>query len=130
VEIELAARIASHGEKVPGLAQYAIQRFAEALEELPRAIASNSGVKASEVLSKLYAAHQQGQLHCGVDVEAGMPAVRDSVEGRVFDLYASKYWGIKFASAAACTVLSVDQIIMAKPAGGPKAKENKEWDED
>jgi len=22
------------------------------------------------------------------------------------------------------------QIIMAKPAGGPKPKENKEWDED
>jgi len=37
---------------------------------------------------------------------------------------------MKFATAAACTVLSVDQIIMAKPAGGPKVKENREYDDD
>jgi len=52
------------------------------------------------------------------------------VEAKILDLYASKFWSIKFACAAACTVLSVDQIIMAKPAGGPKAKENKDWDDD
>lgn len=45
VEIELAKRINSYGEKCPGLAQYAIQKFAESLEELPRALATNSGVK-------------------------------------------------------------------------------------
>jgi T-complex protein 1 subunit theta len=130
VEIELAARIASHGEKITGLAQYSIQKFAESLEQLPRSIAANSGVKASEVLSKLYAAHSEGKKFVGVDIETGVPAVCDSVEKKILDLYISKYWAIKFATAAACTVLSVDQIIMAKPAGGPKAKENKDWDED
>lgn len=45
MEIELAKRINSYGEKCPGLAQYAIQKFAESLEELPRALATNSGVK-------------------------------------------------------------------------------------
>ena len=44
-EIELAKEIASYGEKCPGLAQYAIQKFAESLEQLPRAIAVNAGVK-------------------------------------------------------------------------------------
>lgn len=29
-------------------------------------------------------------------------------------------WGLKYAVNAACTVLKVDQIIMAKRAGGPK----------
>ena len=49
----------------------------------------------------------------------------------ILDLYVTKYWGIKFATQAVCTVLRVDQIIMAKQAGGPKApKENKDWDED
>lgn len=38
--------------------------------------------------------------------------------------------GIKLATHAANTVLSVDQIIMAKAAGGPRAKENKDWDEE
>jgi len=99
-EIELASRIASFGEKVPGLSQYAIQKFAESLEQLPRAIASNSGVKASEVLSKLYAAHQEGKKFFGVDVAAGVPAVCDSVEAQIFDLYFTKYWAMKFATAA------------------------------
>ena len=44
-EIELGKEIASYGEKCPGLAQYAIQKFAESLEQLPRAIAVNAGVK-------------------------------------------------------------------------------------
>jgi len=44
-EIELGKEIASYGEKCPGLAQYAIQKFSESLEQLPRAIAVNAGVK-------------------------------------------------------------------------------------
>ncbi len=31
----------------PGLEQYAIKKFAEALESLPRALAENAGVKVS-----------------------------------------------------------------------------------
>jgi len=53
-EIELGKEIASYGEKCPGLAQYAIQKFAESLEQLPRAIAVNAGVKV--VLSRHSAA--------------------------------------------------------------------------
>jgi hypothetical protein len=53
----------------PGLEQYAITKFAESLEVVPRALAENSGVKATEVVSKLYAAHQQGQRNAGFDIE-------------------------------------------------------------
>jgi len=45
VEIELSKEIASFGEKCPGLAQYAIQKFAESLDEIPRALAGNAGLK-------------------------------------------------------------------------------------
>jgi hypothetical protein len=36
------------------------------------------------------------------------------------DLLVSKQWAIKLATEAARTVLSVDQIIVARQAGGPK----------
>jgi hypothetical protein len=36
--------------------------------------------------------------------------VMDSAEKALFDLYLAKYWGIRFATAAACTVLKVDQV--------------------
>ena len=40
----------------------------------------------------------------------------------IFDLLVVKLWGMKYAVNAAATILRVDQIIMAKRAGGPKAK--------
>ncbi|XP_006887108.1 PREDICTED: microsomal glutathione S-transferase 2 [Elephantulus edwardii] len=39
------------------------------------------------------------------------------LEAGVLDTYLGKYWAIKLATNAAVTVLRVDQIIMAKPAG-------------
>lgn len=53
----------------PGLDQYAIKKFAEAFEAIPRALAENSGVKANEVISKLYAVHQEGNKNVGFDIE-------------------------------------------------------------
>ncbi|CAG2217087.1 CCT8 [Mytilus edulis] len=129
-EIELAKQITTYGEGEPGLEQYAIKKFAESLENLPRAIAENAGAKATEVLSRLYAAHHEGKKNAGLDIETQGVGIKDSTEMKLVDLYLSKYWGLKFATQAACTILTVDQIIMAKAAGGPKPKENKDWDED
>lgn len=69
-ELELAKRIAEYGEKTPGLAQHAIKRFADALEVVPRTLAENAGLDATEVLSKLYATHQASEEGViGVDIE-------------------------------------------------------------
>nr|KAF6269174.1 chaperonin containing TCP1 subunit 8 [Pipistrellus kuhlii] len=130
-EIELAKQITSYGETCPGLEQYAIKKFAEAFEAIPRALSENSGVKANEVISKLYAVHQEGNKNVGLDIEAEVPAVKDMLEAGVLDTYLGKYWAIKLATNAAVTVLRVDQIIMAKPAGGPKPPTGKkDWDDD
>ena len=103
----------------------------EAFEAIPRALAENSGVKANEVISKLYAVHQEGNKNVGLDIEAEVPAVKDMLEAGVLDTYLGKYWAIKLATNAAVTVLRVDQIIMAKPAGGPKPPSGKKgWDDD
>jgi len=37
----------------------------------------------------------------------------------VYDHLETKKWAIKFAVDAILTVLRIDQIIVAKPAGGP-----------
>lgn len=49
---------------------------------------------------------------------------------RIYDHRYTKEWAIRLASEAAITVLRIDQIIVAKPAGGPKMQQNKNWDED
>ncbi|XP_043927332.1 T-complex protein 1 subunit theta isoform X2 [Protopterus annectens] len=130
-EIELSKQITSYGETCPGLDQYAIKKFAEAFEVIPRALADNSGVNSNEILSKLHAVHQEGNKTVGFDIESESAAVKDMLECGVLEPYLLKHWGIKLATNAAVTVLRVDQIIMAKPAGGPKApSEKKDWDED
>jgi len=129
VEIELAKQLSSISETYPGLEQYAIKKFAEAFEVIPKTLAENSGHKNTEVLSQLYAAHQEGKANFGFNIE-GEPQVVDVNEKGIYDLYLTKYWGITYAVKAAISVLYVDKIIMAKQAGGPKPKENKDWDND
>ncbi|ELK11041.1 T-complex protein 1 subunit theta [Pteropus alecto] len=103
----------------------------EAFEAIPWALAENSGVKANEVISKLYAVHQEGNKNVGLDIEAEDPALKDMLEAGILETYMGKYWAIKLATNAAITELRVDQIIMAKPAGEPKPPSGKkDWDDD
>jgi len=117
-EIELSRRLQSFGDSVPGLSQYAIKKFGEAFEVVPRTLAENAGLKSSDVLSNLYAAHGKGQINDGIDIEEG--DVKNAVDLGVIDLLITKLWAMKLATDAALTILIVDQIIMAKRAGGPK----------
>jgi T-complex protein 1 subunit theta len=129
-EIELSRRIQAFGQKSPGLDQYAIKKFGEAFEVIPRTLCDNAGIDGGDVISQLYAAHQSGKMSMGVDVEQDEKGVCDVTEKQIFDAYQAKYWAIKFATDAAMTILKVDQIIMSKPAGGPKPRDNPNWDED
>ena len=54
-----------------------------------------------------------------------------SIEHGIVDSLGAKSWAIKLATQAAVSVLSVDSIIMSKPAGGPKIpQQSGAWDED
>ncbi|KAL4923846.1 M48 family metallopeptidase [Aspergillus undulatus] len=68
----------------------------------------------------------------GIDLEGSSSAgTLDAVQEGILDLLASKNWAIRLASESARTVLSVDQIIVARQAGGPKPPgPNPNWDED
>lgn len=122
-EIELARQISSFADTRVGLDQYAIKRFATALEIFPKTLADNTGVNSNDVVTNLYAAHEQGKITYGFDIEGDGAAIFDAPAAGIIELYATKYWGLKYAVNAACTILKVDQIIMAKRAGGPKARQ-------
>jgi T-complex protein 1 subunit theta len=100
----------------------AIRKFAEAFEVVPRTLAENSGADATAVLSHLHTAHANDNGGTvGFDVEESKPM--DAAARGVYDLYATKVNALRLAVDAAITVLKVDQIVMAKPAGGPKPKQ-------
>ncbi|KAI1189906.1 T-complex protein 1 subunit theta [Nemania serpens] len=132
-ELQLVGRIQAFGDKTPDLPQYSIRKFGEAFEVIPRTIAESAGLDATEVLSRLYTAHhKKDDWTTGVDIENedGTGTLDARKEG-ILDLLVCKSWAIKLATEAARTVLSVDQIIVARQAGGPKPPgPNPNWDED
>ncbi|XP_030926530.1 T-complex protein 1 subunit theta [Quercus lobata] len=127
-EIELAKRVKEFSYKETGLDQYAIAKFAESFEMVPKTLAENAGLNAMEIISSLYAEHASGNSKVGIDLEEGV--CKDVSTLCVWDLYITKFFALKYAADAACTVLRVDQIIMAKPAGGPKRDQPAGVDED
>lgn len=131
VEIELAFKVASFGETLPGMEQYAVQKYADALQSLPTAIADNAGIRARDVITELTAEHASGKKHAAIDLSSESPKTMDAVLHNILDLYLVKYWGLKYATSTACTILQIDQIICAKAAGGPKPRDAKgDWDQD
>lgn len=113
-EIELARRVGDFGEKTPGLAQHGIRKFAEALEVVPRTLAENAGLDASEVVSALYKAHSEGKIDVGVDIDGGNNGTIATLAPSIVDPLGPKSYAIKLATDAAVTVLRVDSIIVAK----------------
>jgi len=103
-----------------------MKKFAEAMEVVPRTLAENAGLVAIDIIAALHAAHAKGDTKVGVNVEEG--GVKDV---GALDLLATKSQAMRLAIDAVLTVLRVDQIISAKPAGGPKLpKQSGNWDED
>lgn len=117
-EIELAKRLKEFSLKETGLDQYAIAKFAESFEMVPRTLSENAGLNAMEIISSLYAEHAAGNTKVGIDLEEGV--CKDVSVLKIWDLYVTKFFALKYSADAVCTVLRVDQIIMAKPAGGPR----------
>lgn len=127
-EIELARKLKEFSFRETGLDQYAIAKFSESFEMIPRTLAENAGLNAMEIISSLYAEHAAGNSRVGIDLEEGV--CKDVSTLNIWDLYITKFFALKYAADAACTVLRVDQIIMAKPAGGPKREQPAGMDED
>lgn len=68
-EIEIAYRLRQMGGKIKTQDQYAIKKFGEALEVVPRILAENAGLDGTDVITQLYAAHAEGKSNVGVNVE-------------------------------------------------------------
>ncbi|KAL8438983.1 hypothetical protein Efla_006928 [Eimeria flavescens] len=133
-EMEVARKLQAVAEKLPGVDQYAVLKAAEAFEAIPRLLAESAGLNATEVLAALHAAHATGRLTEGVNLDAFVAAAGasrtasasgkvsmtlDAEASRIFDHMQTKAWATRLAFDAAITTLRVDQIIMARPAGGP-----------
>ena len=130
-EAELSRQLHEYAVSVAGLEQYGIAKFAEALLVIPRTLAENAGQNAGETVSKLVAAHAAGNARVGVKIDVAQgDTVADMTPDSILDLLTVKSTALRLIVDAVTTVLRVDQIITSKPAGGPKAPQQKgNWDD-
>jgi len=96
------------------------------LEVFPRTLAENCGHSAIDILSDLYSAHEAGDATAGVNLDDGKVKSKSDV----LDLAITKAQAMRLATDAVVTILRVDQIIVARQAGGPKLpKQSGNWDD-
>lgn len=118
-EMALATKLQTFGQSVPGLDQYAVLKFVEALEIVPRMLADNSGHDRMSTQTALHAEHNKGNVTTGINVEV-RNGLQDCKSKKIIDHLRTKLWAIRLCVDAVMTIIRVDQIIMAKQAGGPK----------
>lgn len=118
-EIHMSSQIQTFAKFQPGLDQYAVEKFGLAFEIIPRTLAENAGLNAEDIIANLYSETAKSPFF-GVDVVDGK--IKDMNVLEIYDSFETKSWGIKLSIDAVLTILKVDQIIMSKPAGGPKPK--------
>lgn len=56
---------------------------------MPRALAENSGVKGSELISKMYSAHHEGNKNMGFDIEVCIFEPENTFMTDIYDLLKS-----------------------------------------
>jgi len=111
IEVEVASRLRDYADDISGREQLAVNAFADAVETVPRVLASNAGLDSIDTLVSLRAAHEDGDIHAGLNVFSG--DVVDTYEAGVVEPAHSKEQAISSATEAANLVLKIDDIIAA-----------------
>ena len=127
VESFLINKIDEVSSKLTGLEQYSCLQFGQAFEVFVRILLENSGLNSNEQTSNVVAQNVTSPL-VGINVYKG--SIEEVSKFHIYDNLGSKINAIKLACYVVMTILRIDQIIVAKPSGGPKPKDNKGWDND
>ncbi|HID20062.1 MAG TPA: thermosome subunit [Methanophagales archaeon] len=109
VETELALRVREYSASLKGREQLAVEKFAEALEIIPRTLAENSGLDPIDKLVELKAAHERGEKTAGLDVYTGK--VVDMWQRGVIEPLMLKKQVMDSAVEAAIMILKIDDVI-------------------
>ena len=121
IDMYISQKIIEYSREVKSLDQYAIEAFGEAFEVIPRTIMENSGINVNEKLSTLRAKNTKNP-NMGINIKTG--EIEDAQTFGVLDHLETKRWAIKHAYNSIRTIIKIDQIIVAKPAGGPNLTNN------
>jgi thermosome len=117
-EAYIATHIRNWSSGLAGKEQLAVIKFAEALETLPIALATNAGMDPIDTMAELRAKQNKGIKWTGINVRSAN--VLDMYKQNVLEPVVIKEQIIKSATEAACMILRIDDVIASsKSKGGP-----------
>ena len=118
VEEELSHRLMEWSSTLPGREQLAVQKYAEALESIPLALAENAGFDVLDIQVELREKHGAGKTWHGVDVLGN--GVQDLYKKDVIEPASVKEQIITSATECSCMILRIDDVIAGSKMKGPQ----------
>ncbi|VEN33689.1 unnamed protein product [Callosobruchus maculatus] len=121
VEAALSIYLENFATTLSSREQLAIAEFARSLLVVPKTLAVNAALDATDLVAKLRAYQNSSQTkkdhahlkYVGLDLLEG--TVRDNKKAGVLEPTMSKIKSIKFATEAAITILRIDDMIKLDP---------------
>jgi len=121
-ETYAATKIRNWAKSLEGREQLAAEKFADALEAIPLALAENAGMDPIDTLTNLRSKQIKGEKWFGIDVMKAK--VGNMKTSDIIEPLAVKQQIVSAASEAACMILRIDDVIAtAKSAGPPPGAE-------
>ena len=119
----IALKLREWSKTLSGREQLAVERFADALESIPLALARNAGMNPIDTITQLRSKQSAGERFTGVDVING--TIADFEKLRIMEPVKVKEQIIKSATETANMILRIDNVVassrgsaMAPPGGG------------
>jgi thermosome len=114
MEVAMATR--KYAATVGGREQLAIEKFANAIETIPRALATSAGMDPIDMIIALHKEHADGNIHYGVNVYTGK--IEDMKKLHVLEPLRVGRHAVRSATEVAIMVLRIDDVIAAKGGSG------------
>jgi chaperonin GroEL (HSP60 family) len=116
-EAYIANEIRKWSNKLGGREQLAAQKFADALESIPTALAENAGMDAIDTQVELRSKQESGNQWYGIDVLAGK--VGDTYKKNILEPVSVKEQIIKSATEVASMIIRIDDVISSSKTKAP-----------
>ncbi len=113
IEIDLANKLRSYSNEVGSREQLAIQKFADALEVIPKTLAESAGMDPVETLVQLRSKHK-GKEGSSFGVDISKNIVGDMEKNGIYEPSKIKMQAINSASEAAEIILRIDDMISSR----------------
>jgi T-complex protein 1 subunit alpha len=134
VEVALSMYLENFARTLGSREQLAIAEFASALLVIPKTLAVNAALDATDLTAKLCTLHRAAQenaekksyAYYGLDLFEGKP--RDNIAAGVLEPAMGKVKCIQFATEAAMSILRIDDLIKLNPKADPKGAHEHEDD--